>query len=67
MTRNCGKWKYKYRPGVECLECKQLLSPGLYVSAVPDVARVTSLVAAKPESRNIHPDGTGTGIRIPTS
>ena len=65
MTRSSRKWKYD--PTIERLECKQLLAPAIHAGGVADIARVTSLVAPKPEARVFCPLGTGKGIRIITS
>jgi hypothetical protein len=59
--------KRKYHPGAEYLEQKQLLTPPIQAVGLAEIVQVTSLVAIKPESRDIQPCGTGKGIRITTS
>jgi hypothetical protein len=56
-----------YRPGIESLERKQLLSTGLLSGVATALATpVPALVIAQPH-RGVTPDGTGKGIIIITS
>jgi hypothetical protein len=58
--------KRKYRPHLESLEGKQLLSTSLPTSGVVPPAQVVALVAPQPQ-HNIQPDGTGKGTIIITN
>jgi hypothetical protein len=59
--------KRKYRPAVEALECKQLLSTVSVTGGAISPPRVAPLVAPKPTQLDIRPCGTGKGIIIITS
>ncbi len=57
----------KYRPVLESLERKQLLSAGLPTYGPPALTQVAPPVSPQAEQQLICPCGTGKGIRIPTS
>jgi hypothetical protein len=59
--------KRKYRPGLETLERKQLLSAGLPTYGHPTLAQATVSVSSHSEQATICPCGTGKGIVIITS
>ncbi len=57
----------KYRPRIESLERKELLSAGISAGGVVAPAPGAALVAPLPRSGDIQPCGTGKGIIIITS
>jgi hypothetical protein len=57
----------KYRPGLEPLESKQLLSGGPTTYGSQVLVPPTSPVSSQVEHPPFCPRGTGKGIRIPTS
>ncbi len=65
FTRNSAK--RKYRPAVEALELKQLLSAGLATAVVQSAPPVVSVVTQEAPHFIVNPDGTGKGIVIITS
>jgi hypothetical protein len=64
MTRRSAQRKYS--PFVECLERKQLLSPGLQAGRVDARVPLPAPEATQRESVEIRPPGTGKGIVIIT-
>ena len=65
FTRNSAK--QKYRPAVEALELKQLLSAGFVTHAVQTAPPVVAVVTHEAPHFVVNPDGTGKGIVIITS
>jgi hypothetical protein len=59
--------KRKYRPSLECLERKQLLSAGLPSYGSPMFVQTTVSQSSHTERPAICPCGTGKGIVIITS
>jgi hypothetical protein len=59
--------KRKYRPCFEALECKQLLSGGLFTHGAQALVQATAPVTSRKELRLASPDGTGKGIVIITT
>ena len=57
----------KYRPGLEALERKQLLSSGPVTYDPPPFDQAAPPVSSQAEQETVDPCGTGTGIRIITS
>ena len=57
----------KYRPGLEALERKQLLSAGPRIHRPEALGWANVPAPSRAEIGFIHPDGTGTSIRIITS
>ena len=57
----------KYRPNLEGLETKQLLSAGPTIQGSAAIMQVTPPVTPQAEQQLIAPCGTGKGILIPTS
>jgi hypothetical protein len=57
----------KYRPSLESLETKQLLSAIPTAHGAEAIMQVTRPVAPHAELQRIEPCGTGKGIRIGTS
>jgi hypothetical protein len=58
--------KRKYRPSIEALECKQLLSAGLLTKGAQALVQATSPVSSHVQLPVVTPDGTGKGIFIIT-
>jgi hypothetical protein len=56
----------KYRPRLESLEPKQLLSAGPTIDGSETLVRVSSPMSSQAEHETICPCGTGKGIRIIT-
>jgi hypothetical protein len=57
----------KYRPGLEPLESKQLLSGGLSTYGPPGLVQPPASLAPQVKQPLVCPCGIGTGIRIITS
>ena len=64
MPRN--SLKRKYRPCLESLECKQLLSAGLLTHAGQAIVSAPTPVSSQVQNQGILPCGTGRGIIIIT-
>jgi hypothetical protein len=58
--------KRKYRPSIEALECKQLLSAGLLTKGAQALVQATAPAASHVQLPVVTPDGTGKGIFIIT-
>jgi hypothetical protein len=59
--------KRKYRPSIEALECKQLLSAGLLTKGAQALVQAAAPAASEIQLQGVIPDGTGKGIFIITS
>ena len=59
--------KRKYRPSIEALECKQLLSAGLLTHGPQALVQAIAPATSQVHHHDASPDGTGKGIFIITS